>query len=491
MSEPQKLHVVTYLSKTVKAIKDNLFTIAIALFLSFRDGFDFTNWWQLTFPLVLLLLTVVSILTAVIETIKTTYWIEDDKLVMRNGVFKTTVKELYISRIQSIEVTKTIVNQIFGGVVLDVKTPGDGIKLDSIAETSAHALTDYLESRKQTLLTDDNDMEQEERVTPSFREVYALKLKDIMLMSVTSGAMGTVLAVSFGLYTQLDEVFDLSGRIEPIEQLVAESLVWLIGGIIMILIISYLIGIIITALKYYNYQLTYDGERLKITHGLFERKEKLVVVEQIQAVTEEKSFLRQLFGYTSFKATITSDAKDREELLGTVEILPFIKRDEGLEVMRHLVPDYRYEEVNRIIPKRSFRRYVQFYWLFIIALTAVVQYYWFDKSWIIGLILIVITGLSAWMRCRFSGYRIDDNQITIRSVGLLTSKTALIKEDKLIAVNIRDNVFLEKARLATVEVKHSAGALNASNTLKIVDFNDAARIYAWFMHQEGAEYETR
>ncbi|TDM10490.1 PH domain-containing protein [Macrococcus lamae] len=490
MSEPQKLHPVTYLSQIFKAIKDNLFTIGIALFLAFKDGIDFSNWGELIVPGVLLLFTVISIITAVVDALKTTYWIEDDKLIMKSGVFTTTVKELYISRIQSIEVTKNVVNQIIGGVVLDVKTPGEGVKLDSIAESSAQELTHYLETRKKLLLNEDSSEDDTiENNAEQFNEVYSLKAKDILLMSVTSGAMGTVLAVTAGLYTQLDEVFDLSGKIAPIEKLVADSIIFLVGTVVAVLLLSYIIGILITALKYHHYQLTYDGERLKITHGLFERKEKIIIVDQIQAVTEEKSFLRQLIGFTSFKATITSDAEELEELLGTVEVLPFIKRQEGIDVMRQLVPEYHYDDVDRIIPRRSLRRYFQVSWLLIIILTSIVQYYLFDKAWIIGLVLLGITGLSAWMRYKFSGYRITDDQITIRSVGLLTSRTAMIKEDKMIAVKIQDNFFMKRVRLANVEVKNSAGSIHASSELKMTDISDAERIYAWFMHKEDKAYE--
>ncbi|WP_165980751.1 PH domain-containing protein [Macrococcus carouselicus] len=491
MSEHRKLHPITYLSKIFKVVKDNILTLVFALFLVMKNGFKFEDIGDLIFPGILLLSAVIGIVIAVVEAVTTTYWIEDDKLFVKSGWLSVTTKELYIGRIQSIEATRNIVNQVFGGVILEVKTPGEGVKLDTISQTSAEALTHYLETRKQNLAEGTETVEHDQ-LKPSFEVYYQLKLKDIMLMSVTSGAMGTVLAVVFGLYTQIDEVLNISERLKPLQNQVAGSWLSIAVAVVSILVISYVIGIFVTALKYFNYELTYDGERLKIRHGLFEVKERIIVVKQIQAVEENKSFLRQWLGFTSFSAIITSDSaieSEEENIFGKVDILPFVTRKEGKKVMTQLVPDYYYNEVNRVIPLRSFRRYFQFSWLFIIIVTGLVQYYLFDKAWVAGLVFLAITFVSAWMRYKHSGYIIRNNQITVRETGLFSSTIYQLQEDKLISIHVKDHYFLKKAQLATVELRVSAGSIFTTATLHLMDRQDAEAIYDWFMQKEVRQYE--
>lgn len=489
MFKPTKLHPITYLSKIFKALKDNIFSLGIALFLSLKNGFDINHISDFIVP-ALLLFAVLSIVRAVIESLRTTYWIEDDKLILKSGVLSTHVKELYISRIQSIELTKNIVNQIFGGVIVEIKTPGDGIKLDTISKRSAEALTHYLEGQKHSIEieTEDAELEQSDSL---FNTVYHLKTQDILLMSITSGAMGTVLAVIFGLYSQIDELFDLSFIFRPIEEMFTNG--WLVFTVIAIaaIIISYVIGIFVTALKYFNYQLMFDGQRLKIKYGLFEVKEKMLVVDQIQAVSEEKSWIRHLLSYTSFKVITTSDADFDDEdsnILGEVEVLPFIRQQEGLVVMKQLIPGYDYSDVNYVIPKRSLRRYFQWPALIAVMITAVVQHYWFDRMWIVGIVILALLFLASWLRYRYSGYNITAEQLTIKTAGLWSSETTMVKEDKVIEVAVVDHFFTKRARLANVSVKTAAGILSSETKLNLVEAQDAEKIYRWLMEKEERQY---
>ncbi|WJP97559.1 PH domain-containing protein [Macrococcus bovicus] len=488
MSEPKRLHPITYLSKIFKSVKDNVLTVVLAGFLFLKNGFNLNDIGDLIFPGILLIFAVVSIVLGIIEALTTTYWISDDKLFVKNGILSVSTKEFYIARIQSVETTRNIVNQLFGGVILDIKTPGDGVKLDSISKQAADELTHYLETRKNNL----GDAVEEVHQASAFESYYRLQLKDIMLMSVTSGAMGTVLAVVFGLYSQVDEILHISDRLAPIQQEIGSSFSSIALLVMMALLLSYITGIFVTALKYFNYELTYDGERLRIRYGLFEVKERIVIVKQIQAVEEKKSFLRQWLGYTSFRVTITSDAaleSEDENVLGQIEVLPFIKRKEGLAVMAQLVPDYYYNEVDRVIPRRSLRRYIQWHWLVIIIATALVQYYFFNQAWMIGIVLLILTFIAGWMRYRYSGYVIQDDQITVRETGLFASSIYHLKEDRLISIHVTDHYFLENARLASIVLRVSAGSLFTDASLKLVERTDAERIYDWFIEKEVRQYE--
>ena len=54
---------------------------------------------------------------------------------MTTGIFNKERKELDISRIQSVDTSQDIINQIVGGVQLQIKTPSDGLELSTISKT--------------------------------------------------------------------------------------------------------------------------------------------------------------------------------------------------------------------------------------------------------------------------------------------------------------------------------------------------------------------
>lgn len=61
--------------------------------------------------------------------------------------------------------------------------------------------------------------------------------------------------------------------------------------VIGILVIAYIIGVIITMVRYYRFTLTRSGDFLKIRYGLLKVTNLSLPIAKLQAVQEKKSFL--------------------------------------------------------------------------------------------------------------------------------------------------------------------------------------------------------
>lgn len=499
-STKKSLHYSTYLSNFLKSMKSNILPLGVGLFIMLKDGFSIAAIKDNGFIFIILLFTIFSAMFSMVEAKITKYWIEDDKIMMQKGIFNKTVKEIYIGKIQTMDTSAGVANQLLGGVIMHIKTAGDGIELNSIGKHDAKVLSDYLNQRKyqlnhQEIADADNISETVDTYHPEDKEVsyetlYELSFKDLILMSSTSASMFTALAVFFGIYSQIDEVLSLDHYFNRVEEFVGDNYIML--GIIIagMLFISYIIGIFITSLKYHRYTVRYDGEVLNIKYGLFERKNKYIVVNNIQKVSERQSYLRKLFNKTSFSVTTTSEMKDSEDsILGDEELLPFISRDEAYHIIQSLVPGYQFNEVNHIIPKRSIRRYFQVSWVVIIVICSVIQYYWFDKAWIIGLILLILTLITAWIKYKNSGYKISDNQITIRNGGVFSMETSFIRESNIISLDVNTTPFMNRADLRSISIDVSSGSMSATKSLDYIEKEDAKIIYDWFLAKERRQYE--
>ncbi|UOB20272.1 PH domain-containing protein [Macrococcus armenti] len=501
MNIKHSLHYSTYLSNALKAIKDNLLLIGLGLFWIIRDGFTMKALTDNLFALVMLIFTLISIILRIIEARITKYWIEDDKLMLETGILSKTVKEVYIGKIQTIDTNAGLANQILGGVIMQVRTAGDGIELNSISKTEAERLSNFLTERKRQIRNEvqhetesssryEVKDEVEMKTVDRFDVVYRLGFKDLIFMSATSSGMFTVIAIIFGIYSQIDEIISLDKYLNPMKALLGEGYMYLIAFSVVILIMSYIIGIFVTAIKYHRYTVRYDGDVINVNYGLFERVDKYIVMKNIQSVKETQSYFRKLFNKTKFSVVTTSEMQDEEEIGNDeVELLPFISRNKGYEIVHQLLP-YDFNAVHHVIPKRSIRRYFQASWLFIIVITSVIQYYWFDYAWIVGVLLLVLTFITAIIKYKNSGYAIVGDELSVCNGGLLSMTTTYIKEQNIISLSVNSTPFMNRASLRNVEVCVAAGMLGSTTSLDYIELNDAAHMYDWFMMKERIEYEA-
>lgn len=157
-------------------------------------------------------------------------------------------------------------------------------------------------------------------------------------MSATSSGMFTVIAIIFGIYSQIDEIISLDKYLNPVKALLGEGYMYLIAFLIVILIMSYIIGIFVTAIKYHRYTVRYDGDVINVNYGLFERVDKYIVMKNIQSVKETQSYFRKLFNKAKFSVVTTSEMQDGEEIGDDeLELLPLFLE---IKVMRLCVNFY-------------------------------------------------------------------------------------------------------------------------------------------------------
>ncbi len=61
---------------------------------------------------------------------------------------------------------------------------------------------------------------------------------------------------------------------------------------ILVLIVAYIIGTIITMIRFYGFSVMLENEQLKIEYGLFNKKKVTVPTKRLQAVVERQSYIK-------------------------------------------------------------------------------------------------------------------------------------------------------------------------------------------------------
>ncbi|RPF56406.1 PH domain-containing protein [Abyssicoccus albus] len=537
------LHPISYISTLFTFLKSWILPIVILLFLNFSEilhafrkimngEFSIGMFNEIIVPFILAIIMTVFYLFTVIEIYRTRFYIEDRVFIHEEGIFSRATKEIDIDRIQSINIKQNIVERIAKAATLEITTPGQSIEVSSIKLAFAEALETQLMEMKQStskvdkehrnivigetsqhnedkILDETNEISTEVRLdgptsddhyvdhaqpsrTQKVDYSYKLSMKDLLLMGMTSGAIGTFLTLVFSALALFDDLINFGPIFEWIEVIEKSFGSHWIGIVVLGLIftlIAFIFGTILNVIKYYDYTMEVRGDYVYISFGLFNKVTRNIPKSRVQGIYESQNLFRKFIGYTEFNVVITSEdmlnADDDSE--GTkVMILPFIKKDEGLNIMQSLFTHYEFNSVRRCIPWRAFNRFI--FWETIIFVVAMGVCYYFDLTWgyyVVG-VLYIIGILSNVYDMRMSGYALGDNELSITDTGLFSISTNFIRYDKIMELDLSDNYFMRRRKLKNVNVKIAAGLLSHDADLYNAEADDALAIRNHFYryHEE-------
>lgn len=510
MYNPQKLHPVAYLGSVVSGIK-NLWIPIIIIFFNQREAIFSGNIslrWILIVGGIFVLLLVIFGAGDFINKYRTRFWIEDKKFILKDGIITRREKELDVGRIQSIDFNEPVFHRIFGAVKLEITTPGEGITIDTIKKSQAERLQDILYREKEKINREESDIEvnigdaslwprvededketQQEPETPKkdFKDLYKMSGKELLLMAMTSGALGTFIAIVFAFLNLIGASFLIEAYLMYFENVFQSLVIGITIAILLFVVIGYMVGILILVVRYFNYTLKSHDADLAVEYGLLEKKHKSVNINRVQNIVIKDSLLRRIIGYYSLSVTITSEDFSKDNANGSVVLLPFIKKGELYKIIHEIFPNYHVEMPESVVPFRGYRRYFQIMTALLIIATSIVQYFWWSYAWIIGLVIIIVIVLSGVYSARNSGYKIDGDEINILTASFFTRSHYVIKHEKVIGAKIDENPLLIRAKLASISVTTAAGMTGSSAVIHYIDRKDIETIWHWV--ERGRNYE--
>ncbi|PTE74912.1 hypothetical protein BUY85_13975, partial [Staphylococcus equorum] len=443
-----------------------------------------------------------SIIGQVSKVYNTTYWIENDHFVLATGIFTKERKELNIRRIQTLDTSQGIINQIVGGVKLQIKTPSDGIDLDTVSKKQSELIQRTIKEKQRELASqneepdltsipepEDNGDNPEQLSEPV--RLYKLNFKELLFMALTSGAIGVAFAAISPIIGAFSEVIPwewLTGEFARISQAIFVIVLIMVATII---IASYILGTLIVIIKNYNYIVTQNDNQLNIRYGLFNVKSITVPTDRVQAVVERQSFLRKLFGFTSIHFVITSDmnGNDKEDISldGNVMILPFIKRKKAFEIIKSLIPSMAFENAEKGMPWRGFHRHFWQETVILLVLATIVNYFWLPWSFLIAAIMILLLIIHSLIVIKSSGLKVQNDELVVRNVTMFGFKNTYFKHDKILGMEIKRNPFLINSDLGNFNFIIAKAAGSEAIGLKFNNYKEVETLQNWYLRGEHHE----
>lgn len=223
--------------------------------------------WYLFYLFLLVVLFIMAIFSAIKWYFKV-YWIENNILHIKHGVFVKKESYLNKERVQNISTSSNIIYQMLGLMKLNIEVAGGGnepeVMLAGIKEDEAKHLISLLHKKETTVK---EEIEEEESKT-----VYQLTAKEVLAAAITSGRFGLVFSGLVLLYTKFDFVLP-EGFTSKVEAYVMGNGVYKLIVIALILMaISWIISTAGYVLKYANFKIERKGKRFVSFKDYLKRK---------------------------------------------------------------------------------------------------------------------------------------------------------------------------------------------------------------------------
>ncbi|MBX0355185.1 PH domain-containing protein [Bacillus toyonensis] len=428
--------------------------------------------WYLFYFVLLFLLFVMAIFSAVKWYFKV-YWIENNILHIKHGVFVKKESYLNKERVQNVSTSSNIIYQILGLTKLNIEVAGGGsepeVMLAGIKEDEAKELIALLHKERSVVA-------EEVPAEEGSKTVYQLKAKEILFASITSGRFGLVFSMLVILYTEFNQ-FLPEWLINKVEAYVMDNGVYeLIVMTAILMAISWVISTAGYALKYANFKIERNGNEIRIVQGLFDKKEFVLKLHRIQAITVKEGILRQPFGYCSVEVEVIQSI---ESAGNEVMLHPFMKKKDVQQLLAYLQLPYEMEEEIVHLPKAALRRYIIMGLITtaVLAVPIVSASIYFKQYIALFTLIPLCIGVTilAYARYTSGGYMMRENQLTMVYRGL-AKYTGIMRRRHVQAVGYNQSYFQKKDELCTAVVSVAGHRYKVKHMRK----EDTLRIYNWY-----------
>jgi len=226
--------------------------------------------------------------------------------------------------------------------------------------------------------------------------------------------------------------------------------------IFIILFISVIICTIITIIKYYKFTVIREVDNIKLSYGLFNKKEVTIPVKRIQSLIIVEGVIRKPLGYFTLKVETLGYGKDKCK---STMICPIAKRKVLNKFFEDILPEMNINYDLRTSPGKALNGFLLFRLLeelMVIGLIAIYVTYGY-------LIFLLIPILLVWHNLRFEDNGLYyGNDFVVMRYRKLNRKTVIIKRDCIQSFEKQQTIFQKRKAIARYKVTIAGDSLGKS-----------------------------
>ncbi len=296
-------------------------------------------------------IALISLIYSLVAYTRYYFFIKDNELCVRSGVFRKTVLNVPFDRIQSVDFKRNLVHQFLNVVSVQIDTAGSKgseLELDAIELDRAEALREIVLVYKREKKSIPVDMDGFIPPIPVIQEppelILSLSYKDLIKIGISENHLRTaaiIFAFFIGFADDVNQAIGWDVYDELENTTTAMSIVGILATLLAIplfICISFTITLIRTVLKYYGLKFWREGKSYKVVSGLFTRNEKSIQKSKIQVIRWITSPLKKLFGIYQvniYQATNVDQNQDKSL------VIPGCYQEQVEHTLDTIVPEYK------------------------------------------------------------------------------------------------------------------------------------------------------
>jgi len=539
MNDRRMLHP-TYILFGVLSVFKGFLPLIVIVLLRKPDWSNLGWYWYAGAGGFLLLMALMAFLTWK----KFGFWLEEDRIIIRSGLFFRQEKTIYYTRIHSVNIEQPLIQRILGVVQLKIETPGGNNKADGILETlskdEANRIKQLLRSYSEAGAVransagENNDadagipvdgpegtgLNATSAAAPAAGEAHtaaqsatlssysgsspagtapasierhedagpAVTLDAGKLFQAAATSLNFGLAIAFiaGLYSFADDFLNLILPDHFFEQVVEDSVsqmsntLFIVGLAVFVILFAWVLSILLYILKYSGFTMRREGKQLSLSYGLLEKKSILFDPKNVQAVIVNESWLRQIWGYSEVKLQVVSSDKQEQLMMH-----PFIKVSEIQALIDQFVPGIKLPEPQELAPspRKALIYYIRIPLLIAVVLAgACIVYFGAIGAWSLVLIPLVL-----WWRIschKAAGMLLQDGQLTLRR-RTLQRITYYVRRPRIVTMSVKRSDAQRRKGIAAISVQ----VLGSPFSYKVpgLDQDDVQPVWSWYSRSSKAQ----
>ncbi len=483
MSRVKRLHPVAIFLLFLSALRE-LFIPLIAAFIFGRGAaswdFPFTIYFIIGGFLFLFFYGYLKWLTF-------TYVIEEDELKIKQGILIKQQRFIRTERIYSIDITAGILQRLFQLVAVKIETAGGGIEPEVLlkALTKKEALLIKKQLLKEKVQVENEMIDSAEDDVGHIIQLeqsqtkWVLSNKDLVITALTSSGIGLAFMAILALVTQLEGWVPDEWIVETFGYLFHSSFIFIIVLILTMILLSWLISIVGTVLKYGRFTIIKKGDELEITRGILERRQLTLSLNRITAIRVVESVLRQPFGLVTVYVE-SAGGGSKDEQLSTV-LFPIVNKKSIYEPLKQIAPDFVFDQPIEPLPRRAWIRYVIRKVVPAALIAGLITY--FMPYGYVAMILIPMAILYGNLQFKNGGIGRNKGYLWI-SFRTVSRTLVIIPKQRIQALEVRQSFVQQIRSLFTIQVSILSSIIGKSFRLVDVSEKQKEDLLSWFSYKE-------
>lgn len=273
---------------------------------------------------------VIIAIIAYLKYVNFTFFLDEDneEFVIKKGILNKSRLGIPLDKIQQVNINQSLLQKFIGVHALEVDTAGSGKK-----EVTIKAIThDLALSLKARLLDGERSIDSiRESANDTKEEKHAfiqISLLSLLKTGITSNyvrSFGILLAFFITMFQYIED-FIRAAEIDddPLDNYLNAEVIlkFIIFIIIAIMVMTLVVNLCRTILKFYNFRITRQNNSLLLSYGLLNTKNTIIRPEKVQIVTVGRNYFQKKLDILDIKIRQASsqEANNNEQRKTAIEI---------------------------------------------------------------------------------------------------------------------------------------------------------------------------